>query len=92
MTRPKPNKSPKVAGEQVELLAEALRQIAFETDPDGMVHLWMDLPPGGDRAQRDHCPMLRSHRRRVLRSSGFECSDSTVIATHKLRLDDHTTR
>lgn len=45
MTRPKPKKPPKVAGEQVDLLVEALRQLDFETEPDGMIHFWMDLPP-----------------------------------------------
>lgn len=53
MTRPKPNDSPKVAGEQVDLLLEALRQIDFETEPDGMIHFWMDLAPGvGDALAR----------------------------------------
>ena len=53
MTRPKPKKPPKVAGEQVDLLIEALRRIEYETEPDGMVHVWMDLPPGvGDALAR----------------------------------------
>lgn len=53
MTRPKPKKSPKVAGEPVDLLVEALRLIQFETEPDGMIHVRIDLPPDvGDPLRR----------------------------------------
>ncbi len=46
MTRPKPKKPPKVAGEQAELLVEALRRIEYETEPDGMVHFGWTCRPG----------------------------------------------
>lgn len=38
MTRPKPKKPLKVAGEPVDLLVDALRRIEHEIEPDGMVH------------------------------------------------------
>ena len=53
MTRPKPKKPLKVAGEPVDLLVDALRRIEHEIEPDGMVHFWIDLPPGvGDALAR----------------------------------------
>lgn len=45
MTRPKPRKPLKVAGEPVDLLVDALRRIEHETESDGMIHFWAHLPP-----------------------------------------------
>jgi len=45
MTRPKPKRPPRVAGERVDLLVEALRHIEFEPEEDGMVHVSMENPP-----------------------------------------------
>lgn len=53
MTRPKPKKPLKVAGEPVDLLVDALRRIEHETEPDGMIHFWANLPPDvGDALAR----------------------------------------
>jgi hypothetical protein len=34
-----------VAGEPLELLIRALREFEWEPEPDGMMHVWWELPP-----------------------------------------------
>lgn len=73
MTRPKPKKPAKVAGEQVDLLVEALRQIDFETEPDGMIHCRIDLPPRlGDPLMR---ATMRVEAELLLADARVYCAD-----------------